>query len=130
MPISSPLNDHRRDDTGRSTLPNYQVPNRQNLGYSAQVTLNIPVWNWGATRSKVKQAELRQQQAQLDLTLAQRTLQGNLASAYSGGAGGAGADRFAAQFVRSVGGKPAADAAALSGGRSDCARSGGCADHR
>ena len=41
------------------------------------------MWNWGATRSKVKQAELKQQQAQLDLTLAQRTLQGNLASAYS-----------------------------------------------
>lgn len=58
------------------------VPYRQNLGYSAQATLNIPVWNWGATRSKIRQAELRQQQAQLDLTLAQRTLQGNLASLY------------------------------------------------
>jgi outer membrane protein TolC len=56
---------------------------RQNLGYSGQITLNIPVWNWGATRSKIKQAELKQQQAQLDLTLAQRTLQGNLAAAYS-----------------------------------------------
>ncbi len=70
-------------DSGRSTLPNYEVSNRQNLGYSGQVTLNIPVWNWGATHSKVKQAELKQQQAQLDLTLAQRTLQANLASAYS-----------------------------------------------
>jgi outer membrane protein TolC len=55
---------------------------RQNLGYSAQATLNIPVWNWGATRSKVKQAAIKQQQAELDLTLAQRTLQGNLANAY------------------------------------------------
>jgi len=68
--------------TGRSTLPNYQVPYRQNLGYSAQATLNIPVWNWGATRSKIKQAELKRDQAQLDLTLAQRTLQANLAAAY------------------------------------------------
>ena len=25
-----------------------------NLGYSAVATLNIPVWNWGATQSKVK----------------------------------------------------------------------------
>ena len=58
---------HPTDATGRSTLPNYQVANRQNLGYSAQVTLNIPVWNWGATRSKVKQAELKRDQAQLDL---------------------------------------------------------------
>lgn len=54
---------------------------RQNLGYVAQATLNIPVWNWGATRSKIKQAELRRDQAQLDLTLAQRTLQSNVASA-------------------------------------------------
>src|ERR1019366_710596 len=44
--------------------------------------LNIPVWNWGATRSKIKQADLKRQQAHLDLTLAQRTLQGNLASVY------------------------------------------------
>ncbi len=57
------------------------LANRQNLGYSAQATLNIPVWNWGATRSKIKQAELRRDQAQLDLTLAQRTLQSNVASA-------------------------------------------------
>jgi outer membrane protein TolC len=56
---------------------------RQNLGYMAQATLNIPVWNWGTTRSKVKQAELKRDQAQLDLTLAQRTLQGNLATAYA-----------------------------------------------
>ncbi len=40
---------------------------RQNLGYAAQATLNIPVWNWGATRSKIKQAELKRDQAQLDL---------------------------------------------------------------
>lgn len=71
------------DATGRSTLPDYQVTGRQNLGYSAQVTLNIPVWNWGATRSKVKQAELKRDQAQLDLSLTQRQLQSNLAMAYA-----------------------------------------------
>jgi len=53
---------------------------RQNLGYSAQATLNIPMWNWGATRSKIKQAELKRDQAQFDLTLAQRTLQSNVAT--------------------------------------------------
>ena len=31
----------------------------QRLGSSAQATLNIPVWNWGSTRSKVHQAELQ-----------------------------------------------------------------------
>jgi outer membrane protein TolC len=71
------------DATGRSTLPNFQINNRQNLGYSAQLTLTVPVWNWGATRSKVKQAELKRDQAQLDLSLAQRTLQSNLATAYA-----------------------------------------------
>jgi outer membrane protein len=71
------------DASGRSTQPNYQVSNRQNLGYSAQVTLTVPVWNWGATRSKVKQAELKRDQAQLDLSLAQRALQSNLATAYA-----------------------------------------------
>jgi len=74
--------DHPTDESGRSTLPSYQVPYRQNLGYVAQATLNIPVWNWGAIRSKVKQAALKQQQAELDLTLAQRALQGNIASFY------------------------------------------------
>jgi outer membrane protein TolC len=70
-------------DTGRSTLPNYQVANRQNLGYSGQVTLNIPVWNWGATRSKVRQAEFKEAQARVDLSIAERTLQSNLATAHA-----------------------------------------------
>jgi outer membrane protein TolC len=68
--------------TGRSTLPNYLVPYRQNLGYSAQATLTIPVWDWGSIRSKVKQADLRRRQAETDLTLAERQLQANLASFY------------------------------------------------
>jgi outer membrane protein TolC len=70
-------------ESGRSTQPNYEVANRHNLGYSAQATLNIPVWNWGATRSKVRQAELREAQAKLDLSLAERTLQSNLAAFYA-----------------------------------------------
>jgi outer membrane protein TolC len=45
-----------------------------NLGYAASATLNIPIWNWGATRSKVIQAGLRQKQAQRELSLAQRKL--------------------------------------------------------
>jgi len=69
--------------TGRSTLPNFQVPFRQNLGYSAAATLTIPVWNWGATHSKVKQAALRARQAEIDLGVAQKQLQSAIASSYA-----------------------------------------------
>ena len=76
-------NSAEAQDTGRSTLPNFPVMNRQNLGYSGQVTLNIPVWNWGSTRSKVKQAEFKEAQARTDLSIAEKTLQGNVATAYA-----------------------------------------------
>jgi outer membrane protein TolC len=48
------------------------------LGSVAQVQLNVPLWNWGAAQSKLKQAELRVQAAKSDLTLAQRQLQANI----------------------------------------------------
>jgi outer membrane protein TolC len=52
------------------------------IGSSVVAQLNIPIWNWGATRSKVKQAELDLQQAKNDLSLTQRTLLSNLESYY------------------------------------------------
>lgn len=52
------------------------------IGSVAQATLTIPIWNWGANQSKVRQAELKVKQAQLDLSLAQRTLMANLNSFY------------------------------------------------
>ena len=48
------------------------------LGSVAQATLNIPVFNWWTTRSKVRQADLRRQQAQLDLVLTRRQLNSTL----------------------------------------------------
>ena len=69
-------------ESGRSTLPDYTVASRQNLGYQGQITLNIPVWNWGATHSKVVQADLKRRQAELDVTQAQRTLESNLETGY------------------------------------------------
>jgi outer membrane protein TolC len=54
----------------------------RNLGSAAQATVTIPIWNWGATRSKVRQGELRLQQARLDLSLAQRQLLANLDAFY------------------------------------------------
>jgi outer membrane protein TolC len=54
----------------------------RNLGSAASAQLNIPVWNWGATRSKVRQAELRLQQARNDLSLTQRQLLSSLNAFY------------------------------------------------
>ena len=54
-----------------------------NLGYSASATLSIPIWNWGATQSKVRQSELRREQAQVELSAAQRKLIADLKSFYA-----------------------------------------------
>jgi outer membrane protein TolC len=54
-----------------------------NLGSSAVATLNIPIWNWGATQSRVKQSELRRDQAKRELSLAQRKLLAELQSLYA-----------------------------------------------
>jgi outer membrane protein TolC len=52
------------------------------LGSAAQATLNIPVWDWWTTRSKVRQAEMKRQQAQLDLELSRKRLISTLHSLY------------------------------------------------
>lgn len=66
--------------------PNFAVNSPDgfmNLGYAASATLNIPVWNWGATRSKVTQSDLRRKQAQRELSLAQRKLQADVRALYA-----------------------------------------------
>src|SRR5271166_1504185 len=55
----------------------------QNLGYAGAATLNIPVWNWGTTQSKVRQAELQRHQAQVELSAAQRQAIADLQSFYA-----------------------------------------------
>jgi outer membrane protein TolC len=54
-----------------------------NLGSSASATLVIPIWNWGATQTRIKQAELRRSQAQRELSLAQRRLLAEIKSLYA-----------------------------------------------
>jgi outer membrane protein len=54
----------------------------RNLGYAATATLQLPVWNWGANRSKLKQASLRREQAQVELTFTQRQLLAKLRTLY------------------------------------------------
>jgi outer membrane protein TolC len=42
----------------------------------------VPVWNWGATGSKIRQAQLQRQQAELDLRFAQRQIEANTNTYY------------------------------------------------
>jgi outer membrane protein TolC len=53
-----------------------------NLGSSVVATVQIPIWSWGAGRSKLKQADLRRTQARVELSSAQRQLLSNLRTFY------------------------------------------------
>ena len=53
-----------------------------NLGYAAAATLEVPIWSWGATQSKVKQAELNRDRSKIELSFTQRQLAANLQSFY------------------------------------------------
>ncbi len=52
------------------------------LGSVFQVQMNVPLWGWGATQSKLRQAQIRLQQSKADLTLAQRQLLANVSTFY------------------------------------------------
>ncbi len=54
----------------------------RNIGSVVQATVTVPVWNWGSTRSKVRQAQIAQQQAQNDLNFAKRQVESNLDGYY------------------------------------------------
>jgi outer membrane protein TolC len=53
-----------------------------NLGYFLTVSLNVPVWDWGSRSSKVRQAVLRREQLNVELTAAQRSLMRDLQGFY------------------------------------------------
>jgi len=54
----------------------------RNLGYSTVATLQIPIFSWGSDRSKLKQAELRRDQAHVELNYAQKQLLSHLRQFY------------------------------------------------
>ncbi|HSS97296.1 MAG TPA: TolC family protein [Terriglobales bacterium] len=54
----------------------------RNLGYAVAATLEVPIWSWGATQSKVKQAELNRDRTKIELSFTQRQLAANLQSFY------------------------------------------------
>ena len=53
------------------------------LGYFMTAVMNIPVWDWGVKKSKLRQAEINHDQANLELSAAQRQLVKNLHAAYN-----------------------------------------------
>ena len=54
-----------------------------NLGYSAAVTVNLPVWDWLATEHKVRQSEIRRDAARTALTATQRRTIAQLDESYA-----------------------------------------------
>jgi outer membrane protein len=54
-----------------------------NLGFFVTASLNVPVWHWGATISRLRQAEYQRQQARVQLSFAQRQVLKNLYSYYN-----------------------------------------------
>jgi outer membrane protein TolC len=54
-----------------------------NLGYFVTATMNVPIWNWGSTESKLRQAKYSQQQAKVELSQAQRETLSNLYQSYN-----------------------------------------------
>jgi len=55
----------------------------KNLGYSASVTIDIPVWDWLSTQHKVKQSEIRRDAVRVALTATQRRLIADLEEFYA-----------------------------------------------
>ena len=51
-------------------------------GYFIDAVLNIPIWDWGVRRSKLRQAEVKREEAQVQLNATERTLIRNLRGFY------------------------------------------------
>jgi outer membrane protein TolC len=54
-----------------------------NLGYSAAVTVNLPVWDWLATEHRIKQSEIKRDAAKTALTATQRRTIAQLDESYA-----------------------------------------------
>ena len=66
--------------------PQFSLKNRdgsRNLGYSTVVTIDIPVWDWFATHSRVKQSAIRSDLANVELTATQRQLVASIEVLYN-----------------------------------------------
>ena len=53
------------------------------LGYFITASLTVPLWDWGTLRSKLRQADFKQEQAQISLSQTQRRILAELYAAYN-----------------------------------------------
>jgi len=53
------------------------------LGYFITASLTVPLWDWGTLRSKLRQADFKQEQAQVSLSQTQRRILAELYAAYN-----------------------------------------------
>ncbi len=53
------------------------------LGYFLTANMTFPVWDWGSLRSKVRQSEIKQEQARTSLSQTQRQLLSQLYASYN-----------------------------------------------
>ena len=60
----------------------HNIDGRNLIGNVVQAQVTVPLWTWGAAKSRVKQAELKLQQARNDLTFTQRQLLAELDAFY------------------------------------------------
>ena len=57
----------------RASTAKDNIGPQPNLGYFLTITLDVPIFDWGTLRSKLHQAEYKQDTAKAQLTLSQRT---------------------------------------------------------
>jgi len=61
----------------------YNPEGQRLLGSVFQAQMIVPLWSWGATQAKLRQAHIRTNQANAELRLAQRQLQANIRTFYN-----------------------------------------------
>ncbi len=67
----------------QSTYEGFGRRRVQNLGYSVLGSLNLPIFTWGATQSKVKDAKSAEDVARMDLGFARRQAAGDFEEYYA-----------------------------------------------
>lgn len=66
-----------------SEFATHALDGSRNLGYSASVTLDIPIWDWFATRDRIRQSQINRTTARTVLTNTQRRLVAQLEEFYA-----------------------------------------------